>query len=185
MTEANLSLLDLENAVFAILFASGESVPADKLCELCGCTKKELADAADNLSRRYAGDGGIELKKLDDEYQLCTKIEYADVIKKALDTRRNMPLSQAAMEVLAICAYNQPVTKSYIEQVRGVDCGYIVASLCEKELLSECGRLDAPGRPLLYCTTPNFLRVFNISSLDELPELEVPNNPQTIGEENA
>ena len=177
--------MKLENSIEAVLFASGESMPAAKLCEICNCTKKQLEAAADALMIRYGDESGIMLKRLEDEYQLCTKGEYADMIKAALDTRRNMPLSQAAMEVLAICAYNQPVTKAYVEQVRGVDCSYIVTSLCEKELISECGRLDAPGRPVLYCTTPNFLRVFNIASLDELPELETPQNSQMTGEQDG
>ena len=102
---------------------------------------------------------------------MCTKSSYADYIRKALDIRRNTPLSQAAMETLAIVAYNQPVTRAFIDQVRGVDCGAVVQGLVAKNLVEEKGRLELPGRPLLYGTTPDFLRCFGLSSLEELPPL--------------
>ena len=108
---------------------------------------------------------------------LCARKEYADAIRKVLEVKRNAPLSQAAFEVLAIIAYNQPVTKSFIEQIRGVDCSAVLSNLLQKSLIEERGRLDLPGRPLIYGTTPDFLRVFCISSLDELPSL--PEHPQT------
>ena len=124
--------------------------------------------------------GGLMMVRLEDQYQLCTRQEYAGYVRKALDIRRNTPLSQAAMEVLAIVAYNQPVTKAFIEQVRGVDCGAVVQGLVTKNLVEEKGRLELPGRPLLYGTTPDFLRCFGVSSLQELPPL-----PQQADEETG
>ena len=113
---------------------------------------------------------------------MVSKKAYAPQIRTAMDLRRNVPLSQAAMEVLAVVAYNQPVTKSFIEQVRGVDCSGVIGSLTTKDLIEEKGRLELPGRPLLYGTTENFLRCFSISSLDELPPLP---QKQTNPDENA
>ena len=109
--------------------------------------------------------------KLGERYQLCTRQEYAENIRSVLDMKRNVPLSSAAFEVLAVVAYNQPVTKAYVEQVRGVDCSGVISTLCQKGLVEEKGRLDLPGRPLLYGTTPEFLKCFCIESLSELPEL--------------
>ncbi|MBQ1183187.1 MAG: SMC-Scp complex subunit ScpB, partial [Clostridia bacterium] len=108
---------------------------------------------------------------LDFSYQLCTRKEFAENIRAVLDLRRKAPLSQAALEVLAVIAYNQPVTKAYVEQVRGVDCSGVVSTLVEKGLLEEKGRLELPGRPLLYGTTANFLRCFGLKNLDELPDV--------------
>ena len=113
----------------------------------------------------------VKLVRLDFAYQLCTRKEYAENIRSVLDLRRKAPLSQAAFEVLAVIAYNQPVTKAYVEQVRGVDCSGVVSTLVEKGLLEEKGRLELPGRPLLYGTTANFLRCFGLKNLDELPEV--------------
>ena len=115
--------------------------------------------------------GGLLAVRLGDKYQLCTNKAYAGYVRRAMDIRRNTPLSQAAMEVLAIVAYNQPVTKAFIEQVRGVDCGAVVQGLAAKGLIEEKGRLELPGRPLLYGTTADFLRCFGVSTLDELPPL--------------
>ena len=109
--------------------------------------------------------------KLEDTYQMCSKPQYGEPIRKLMDIHRNIPLSPAAMEVLAIVAYNQPVTKSFVEQIRGVDCSGVLSSLMTKGLLEEKGRLELPGRPLLYGTTSNFLRCFGIASLDDLPPL--------------
>lgn len=126
---------------------------------------KEIMDKFDE------DDSGICIVKLDDKYQMCSKPIYADNIRAMMDLRRHVPLSIAAMEVLAIIAYNQPVTKSFVEQIRGVDCSGTISSLVSKDLIEEKGRLELPGKPLLYGTTLNFLKCFNISSLDELPPL--------------
>ena len=160
----------LVNALEAVLFAGGDPVEVDKLAALFEITKNEVAIVASELARRLAQkDSSFELCLLDNAYQLCTKAAYGDLVQKFLEIKRTAPLSKAAMEALAVVAYKQPVTKTYIEQVRGVDCTGIVNTLVQRELIRECGRLDAPGRPILYETTPNFLRCFGLSSLQELP----------------
>ena len=118
--------------------------------------------------------------KLEDSYQMTSNKKFADKVRAALDLRRNQPLSNAAMEVLAIIAYNQPVTRAFMEQVRGVDCSGVVATLCEKELIEEAGRLDLPGRPIAFKTTANFLRAFSLSSLEELPALPANANAKEL-----
>ncbi len=159
-------------AMEAILFANGEPVAADRLAEVLELDTETVHRlAADLMSELSARAGGICMVKLDDRYQLCTRKEFADAVRRSLDIRRNTPLSQAAMEVLAIVAYNQPVTKAFIEQVRGVDCTAVIQGLQQKNLIEEKGRLELPGRPLLYGTTPVFLRCFGVSGLQELPPL--------------
>lgn len=159
-------------AIEAILFASGSSVPVGRLSVTLELTDAKVTKIADELCKEYEeSNRGITVIKLDNSYQMVSKKEYASQIRTAMDLRRNVPLSQAAMEVLAVVAYNQPVTKSFIEQVRGVDCSGVIGSLTTKDLIEEKGRLELPGRPLLYGTTENFLRCFSISSLDELPPL--------------
>ena len=110
---------------------------------------------------------------------MCSKKEYGEYIRRVMDLKRNTPLSQAALEVLAVIAYNQPVTKAFVEQVRGVDCSGVVGSLTTKGLIEEKGRLELPGRPLLYGTTDNFLRCFQLESLDDLPPLPKPENDES------
>ncbi len=159
-------------AIEAILFASGTSVPVARLAQTLEITEKKANDYAAELCKEYEESSrGITVIRLDKSYQMVSKKAYAPQIRTAMDLRRNVPLSQAAMEVLAVVAYNQPVTKSFIEQVRGVDCSGVIGSLTTKDLIEEKGRLELPGRPLLYGTTENFLRCFSISSLDELPPL--------------
>lgn len=156
----------------AILFASGEPVESDRFCQIFEVDTETVKSVMDMLADRLVQSGSaVKLIRLEEEYQLCTKKEYADSIRAALDLRRKAPLSQAALEVLSVIAYNQPVTRAYVEQVRGVDCSGVVSTLVEKDLLEERGRLELPGRPLLYGTTANFLRCFGLSSLDDLPEV--------------
>ena len=163
---------NIKGRIEAVLFACGDPVTADKLCELMETDKAAIIPVLREMKEEYENtDRGIRLVKLDTRWQLCTKEEHALYIKKALAARRNSPLSNAALEVLAIVAYNQPVTRVYIEQIRGVECSAVINLLVEKGLAEEKGRLDAPGRPLLYGTAANFLRSFGISSLKELPEL--------------
>ena len=160
-------------ALEAVLFASGESVSEGKLCAVLGVTREELREAARELADHYDFERrGIRLLRLDDRYQLCSRADYAPQVRAALETRRPQQLSQSALEVLAIVAYKQPTTKAYIEQVRGVDSSYTVGSLADKDLIEDCGRLDVPGRPILYRTTERFLRVFGLSALNQLPTLE-------------
>ena len=161
----------------AILFASGEPVEAARIAEALEIDIETVTGALWELSRILDDrESGICLLRLGSKYQLCSRTEYAQQVRNVLDIKKNAPLSPAAFEVLAVVAYNQPVTKAYIEQIRGVDCSGVIATLCQKGLLEEKGRLDLPGRPLLYGTTPDFLRCFCISSLSELPEL--PERPE-------
>lgn len=158
-------------AIEAILFASGDSVSAERIATALELTKKEAEKLLDELMAEYkSAQRGITIIKLDNSYQMVSVKEYAKEIRTVMDLRRNTPLSQAALEVLAVIAYNQPVTKAFVEQVRGVDCSGVIGSLTTKDLIEEKGRLELPGRPLVYGTTENFLRCFSLSSLDDLPE---------------
>ena len=163
---------EMRAAIEAILFASGEPLEIIRIAEALETdvetVRAYLFEIGASLDSRGSG---ICLLKLGDKYQLCSRKEYAPLIRAVLDLKKNIPLSNAALEVLAVVAYNQPVTKAYIEQVRGVDCSGVVNTLCQKGLLEERGRLELPGRPLLYGTTPNFLRCFCLTSLADLPEL--------------
>ena len=167
-----MTFKELRSAAEAVLFASGEPIEAEKIAEALEISaedvEKLISSITDELNDRNSG---ICIIKLDDKYQMCTRLENARYVRNALEIKKNTPLSQAAFEVLAIVAYNQPVTKSFIEQVRGVDCSGPIANLVQKSLIEEKGRLDLPGRPLLYGTTDGFLRCFCISSLSELPPL--------------
>ncbi len=161
----------------AILFASGEPVEAVRIAEALELDTEVVTGALWELSRSLdERQSGICLLKLGNKYQLCSRVEYAQQVRSVLDIKKNTPLSPAAFEVLAVVAYNQPVTKAYIEQIRGVDCSGVVSTLCQRGLLEEKGRLDLPGRPLLYGTTPDFLRCFCLTSLADLPEL--PEKPE-------
>ena len=165
--------------VEAVLFAAAEPIEYNKLSTVLGMDDEQILLCLDALQNKYeADDSGICLLKLDTKYQLCSKKEYVDAVRDVLDLKRNAPLSQAAFEVLAIVAYNQPITKPYIEQIRGVDCSGVVNTLCQRGLVEEKGRLDVPGRPVLYGTTADFLRCFSLNSLDDLPEL--PQNDKDI-----
>lgn len=167
-----MTATEIKNAIEAILFANGNSVAVSRLATALEITENQAQTYADELVKEYTQQQrGITIIKLDDSYQMASQKAYAPYIRTVMDLRRNTPLSQAAMEVLAVVAYNQPVTKSFVEQVRGVDCSGVIGSLTTKGLIEEKGRLELPGRPLLYGTTENFLRCFSISSLDELPPL--------------
>lgn len=167
-----MTVNELIPAFEAVLFASGEPVETERFCQVFEVDEETVQSVMDLLADRLDSNGSaVKLVRLDFTYQLCTRTEYADYIRSVLDLRRKTPLSQAAFEVLAVVAYNQPVTKAYIEQVRGVDCSGVVSTLVEKNLLEEKGRLELPGRPLLYGTTHNFLRCFGLSSLNDLPEI--------------
>ncbi len=167
-----MDVKELRAAVEAVVFASGEPISVPRLAEVFEQDEATIVRVADDwMNELNMRAGGIMAVKLDDQYQICTRKEYAEYVRTAMDIRRNVPLSQAAMEVLAIVAYNQPVTKSFIEQVRGVDCGAVLQGLLNKGLVEEKGRLELPGRPLLYGTTTTFLRSFSISKLDGLPPL--------------
>lgn len=172
---------EMRAAIEAILFASGEPLEVSRIAEALELDNEMvqalLFEVGANLDNRKSG---ICLLKLGNKYQLCSRVEYAPQIRTVLDMKKNIPLSNAALEVLAVVAYNQPVTKAYIEQIRGVDCSGVVSTLCQKGLLEEKGRLELPGRPLLYGTTPNFLRCFCLTSLSDLPELPEKANDEEI-----
>ena len=166
----------LVNAIEAVLFAGGDPVEKAKLCELFAITSKELQLCVDRLEEKInTADSSFQLVRLEDALQLCTRQEYGDYVSKFLQIKRTAPMSKAALEALAVVAYRQPVTKGYVEKVRGVDCSGIMNTLISRNLIEECGRLDAPGKPILYRTTPDFLRCFGMSSLKELePETNEP-----------
>jgi len=169
------------SALEAVLFASGEPMSIDRLCDVFEEKPEKIEEIACLLQKRLEErKGGIILLKLENTYQLATDESFAPFIKKSFDIKRKTPLSPAALEVLSVVAYNQPVTKSFVEQVRGVDCSGVMTTLVEKGLIEERGRLELPGRPLLYGTTKNFLRCFGISDLSELPKL--PNEENQIND---
>lgn len=167
-------------AVEAVLFACGEPIELEKLAEAAEVEKETAERIVERLNDRYAEQGSaVVIGNLDGSYQMMTKPEYARYIKTAMETRRQTPLSSAALEVLAIVAYNQPVTRGFVDQVRGVDSGGVVRSLVERNLLEEHGRLnDVPGRPIAYRTTDNFLRCFKLNTLGDLPP--IPGNSEQI-----
>ena len=163
----------LQRAVEAILFAAGESVETSRLSFALETDENEIRRAADELANAYAYERrGIRIIRLEDAYQMVSSGEMADYITKALETRKPPKLSAAQLESLTIIAYYQPATKAMVEQIRGVDSGYSVGALLNKNLIEEAGRLNVPGRPIQYKTTPDFLRTFGISSLEELPPIE-------------
>lgn len=163
---------ELSAAVEAMLFASGEPLEIIRIAEVLGCDSEEIDNIVLNLATKLEEEhSGLCVLKLGDKAQMCSRQEFAPQIREILDLKRNTPLSGAAFEVLAVIAYNQPVTKSFVEQVRGVDCSGVISTLCQRGLIEEKGRLELPGRPLIYGTTSEFLRCFCVSDLSELPPL--------------
>ena len=163
---------ELSAAVEAMLFASGEPLEIIRIAEVLGCDAEQVDNIVLNLATKLDESGsGLCVLKLGDKAQMCSRQEFAPLIREILDLKRNTPLSGAAFEVLAVIAYNQPVTKSFVEQVRGVDCSGVISTLCQRGLIEEKGRLELPGRPLIYGTTSEFLRCFCVSDLSELPPL--------------
>lgn len=165
-------MTNIKAAIEAILFAAGESVPLARLSLVTGADEELVESAAAELQEEYEREGrGIRILRLEDKLQMCSAPEFAPLISRALEQRRPPMLSQSALETLAVTAYFQPVTRAYIEQVRGVDSSYTVGALCERGLIEECGRLEVPGRPAIFRTTDAFLRTMGLSSLSELPPL--------------
>lgn len=172
---------ELQRAIEAILFAAGERIEVSRLAMALEADPKDIAAAADSLMDALSFERrGIRILKLENGYQMVSSGEMADFVTKALETRKPPKLSSSQLETLTIVAYYQPATKAMIEQIRGVDSSYSVAALLNKKLIEEAGRLNVPGRPILYKTTPNFLRTFGISSLEELPEIEKVNFGEPI-----
>ena len=174
----------IKAAVEAILFACGAPVDAERIAEALEIEPSAAVEVCEELKSEYSSDNrGIRIVRLNNSYQMCTVEEYAGPIRTVMDLKRNTPLSQAASEVLAVIAYNQPVTKAFVEQVRGVDCSGVIGSLISRQLIEEKGRLELPGRPLVYGTTEHFLRCFNISSLEELPPLPEDDDDEAAADE--
>ena len=174
-TELNLEpVKNVESCIEAVVFAAGYPVPYQKLADVTGLGVREVKTLAARIAKRYEKDDhGMMLLCFKDTCQFCTKEIYGPYIREALGIRRGGNLSASSMEVLAVVAYNQPVTRAFVDAVRGVDSSYAMNSLVDKELIGAMGRLDAPGRPVLYGTTDKFLRVFGLSSLDDLPKTEI------------
>lgn len=163
---------NLVSTLEAMLFAAGDPVEVNKLSEVLDIDIETIERMLGYLSAQYdERNSGLMLIRIDNKYQLCTREQYSEEVRKLMEIKKNTPLSNAAFEVLAIIAYNKTVTRSFIEQVRGVDCSGPISSLVQKGLIEEKGRLDLPGRPLVYGTTDRFLRCFSLNSLDDLPEL--------------
>ena len=177
---------EIFGAVEAILFASGTPVEVDRIVRALELDTATVTKCIDELIEIYKKKHkGLRIIKLNKNIQMCTNKEYGSYVRKVMDMKKNTPLSGAAMEVLAIVAYNQPVTKAFVEQIRGVDSSGVIGSLCVKGLIEEKGRLELPGRPLLYGTTDHFLRCFSIETLDALPPLPEKNEEKTEEESSA
>lgn len=167
-----MELKELESAIEGILFAAGDPVPTERICVTLGQDRDTVDSVCQSLAGRYSYERrGIRIVKLESSWQMCSAPEQAPWIRKALEGRKPAKLSQPALEVLSIVAYFQPVTRAYIEQIRGVDSSYTVGLLLERELICEAGRLNVPGRPMQFRTTKTFLRSFGLTSLEDLPEL--------------
>lgn len=175
---------ELQRAIEAILFAAGERIEIARLSSTLEVDNNEIVAAADALADELAFNRrGIRILKLEDGYQMVSSGEMADFVTRALETRKPPKLSSSQLEALTIIAYYQPATKAMVEQIRGVDCSYSISALLNKKLIEEAGRLNVPGRPIQYKTTPDFLRTFAISSLDDLPEIEKINFGEPIAEQ--
>ncbi len=164
---------EIQRALMAILFAAGEPVEAKRLAATLEVDEDEIHQELQALMDMLSYErSGIRIIRLESAYQMCSSAEMAPYVTKALETRKPPKLSASQLEALTIIAYYQPATKAYVEQLRGVDSSYSISALLTKKLIEECGRLNVPGRPILYRTTPDFLRTFGLSSLEELPEIE-------------
>ena len=166
-----------KSVIEAVLFAAGYPVKYEKIAQVLKITAGQAKNVIREYAKEYNGatdtPRGIILLTFDDACQLCTKEEFSAEVREALGIRRGGNLSPSSIEVLAIVAYNEPVTRAYVDTVRGVDSSYAITSLTDKHLIEVCGRLDVPGRPLLYRTTDDFLRVFGMQSLSDLPEISI------------
>ena len=181
-----MDLTELQRAIEAILFAAGERMEAERIAMALEADVKDVMQAADALADAYAFERrGIRILKLEKGYQMVSSGEMADYVTTALETRKPPKLSASQLETLTIVAYYQPATKAMVEQIRGVDSSYSVAALMNKKLIEEAGRLNVPGRPIQYKTTPDFLRTFGIESLEELPPIEKVNFGEPISEDAA
>lgn len=170
----------------AMLFTAGDPIESAKLADVLDVDIETVEMMLGHLSAMYdERESGLMLIQVENRYQLCTRETYSEPVRKLMEIKKNTPLSNAAFEVLAIVAYNKTVTRSFIDQVRGVDCSGTISSLIQKGLIEEKGRLDLPGRPLIYGTTDRFLRCFSLNSLDDLPELPKTQEVDQIAKEES
>ena len=177
--------IELQRAIEAILFAAGERIEVSRLAMVLEADSKEISAAADALADEMAFNRrGIRILRLEDGYQMVSSGEMADYITKALETRKPPKLSASQLETLTIIAYYQPATKAMVEQIRGVDSAYSIAALLNKKLIEDAGRLNVPGRPIQYKTTPDFLRTFALNSLEDLPEIDKVSLGEPVLEDN-
>ena len=175
---------ELQRAIEAILFAAGDRIEISRLAAVLETDEADIVAAADALANQMAFDRrGIRVIKLEKGYQMVSSGEMADYVTKALETRKPPKLSSSQLETLTIIAYYQPATKAMVEQIRGVDSSYSISALLNKKLIEEAGRLNVPGRPIQYKTTPDFLRTFGIESLEELPPIEKVSFGEPVAEE--
>ena len=178
--------IELQRIIESILFAAGERVEISRLAMTLEVDENEIVAATDALADELAFNRrGIRILRLDKGYQMVSSGEMAEYITKALETRKPPKLSASQLETLTIIAYYQPATKAMVEQIRGVDSAYSISALLNKKLIEDAGRLNVPGRPIQYRTTPDFLRTFAISSLDELPEIEKVSLGEPVTEEST
>lgn len=176
----------LRATIEAMLFAGGDPVSCERMAGVLGVRMETIDSVCNELNEFYDESGSaLRVVKLGQQYQISTRDEYAPMIRTLLDLKKDTPLSNAAMEVLAVIAYNEPVTKNFVERVRGVDCSGVVNTLLARGLIEERGRLDLPGRPMQYATSPNFMRCFGLESMGELPTVpsETAENVQISVEE--
>lgn len=181
------NLNKLEAEIEALFFASGDSVPFKRLCEVTNTDEKTMKYVLKMMINKYELDEtrGVHIIKLEDNYQMCTKRDFYEPIRLMTEKKRKASLSGAALETLSVVAYNQPVTRSSVEFIRGVNSDGSLNRLIEWGLVEEVGRLDAPGRPILFGTTEEFLRVFGISSLSDLPNVDAEYNFSSLNGELA
>lgn len=176
--------IELQRAIEAILFAAGEPVELSRLAMALEADENDVEAAVSALADELSFNRrGIRVIRLEKRWQMVSSGEMADYITKALETRKPPKLSSSQLEALTIVAYYQPATKAMVEQIRGVDSSYSISALMNKKLIEEAGRLNVPGRPILYRTTPDFLRTFGINSLDDLPVIEKINFGEPVAEE--
>lgn len=178
--------IELQRAIEAILFAAGERIEISRIAMTLEADPNEIVAAADALADELAFNRrGIRILRLEDGYQMVSSGEMADYITKALETRKPPKLSASQLETLTIIAYYQPATKAMVEQIRGVDSSYSITALLNKKLIEDAGRLNVPGRPIQYRTTPDFLRTFALNSLEDLPEIEKVSLGEPVSEDNT
>lgn len=179
-----MKLKDAEAIIEGVLFAAGDSVDIERISDILDIDVKSTRAVMTALMDKYDSENrGLKIIRLEDSYQMCTRGEYHEYISKLAQPRRAQTLSNAAMEVLSIVAYKQPVTRAVIEQIRGVSCDSLVNRLLERNLIQEIGRLDTPGRPMLFGTTEEFLRCFGVTSVTDLPDYEKISSEQISLEE--